>query len=1050
MFLPNDTTTEDVSASTPDFTWTISQADVASLAVEHELFPSTGIMQLYLRVSINDGSTSVPDVEVHAGSGVFVTVPSTSSTSLETGSGDVGTVEFIDRTATELVVRFNLTNDVGTFSLTVHVTDTNGSDHRYVGVVDGLAADTLQPWIYVDPGQGHPDVWNAGKRLLLNETADLQVIIENLGTGPLQLDSPADPLSDTFAVQDIAALVLEVPARDSVTWTVGVTAGSDGGEDSFAWQVGSNDSAHSPGTGHNADVELSASWGKLEVVFVLDASGSMSKTYEGETPSQGERTRWQELYNAVGAFSSVLQTIAVDANGQLSVVIYPDRTQSPIVAETIVVHVDRENITETIFADVIDQLVGGSSLPFSNLVQSGIGMTAITYALGQATGSTDATYGRFDSTPDAKTYNHRFVILMTDGLNNSGPKLEEYYDTGSSADWLVNKRINFRAIPYGPDEYATGDARAELATIAQDQTDETVGILGDLVDPADTSGQLLVADQLINKFKKALASSLNLQFDADPAVDIPGMSAFVHDAFVTPYDRYVSFSVGWTSAGQAAPSLRMVAAAATARILDIELIRPDGHVYTLEELWQLEHVRVATAANNIAITLTSEFLGNRQDPANLNMGAWKLKIINKTEAPRRIVYHVLVQSGLRLALNYESGRAWAGEDLDVEARLTLFGRPLTGASVKLAVQTPDHSAVNWLADQTMDGHAQAAWDALMQSDGDYTGVSAKQAALAAQGIRFDASASTNSIMMHDTNGDGVYRATIPNTAVQGSYGLYVEASGSTPTGVSYSRERATSVLLVPRPDPDYSIFGMDYSMLGGGQVQATVSYKPLDAAGNVILFDPAHSNRVVFHVDGATWTGPMTTKWDGVYTQTMTFAEGQRPNLDIAVDGRIVTLDFPVPSVPELAWACQAVVCLGREAKPGANRHTDPNAAEGNPYEGRHDFVSLGGGGILYVMPSRLCPHMRSITVVVEPDADLRAYKVEVLTAPRFHRCWVEVGRSPGVTQTFDMGELRRRHVFGIRVTDLSNRTRNPDLTPSSTPGVSIRGVGFEPGRRWW
>jgi hypothetical protein len=1055
MLLPNATTPQLVTPGAL-FTWTIAAAQVGSLVVPHEIFGGT-TRQLYLRISINDGSMQIPAVQVNAGGADTLILASGQFSVYNSASVDVGVAEFISRTATELLIRFSFSNDspgiaVGSFSLGIQVTDANSGagSFRYVGVAAGLAADTLRPWIHIEPNQGQPAQWNAGKRLLINETAELQVVIKNLGTGPLQMTAPADPLNGTFAVQNVASLVLEIPARGSTSWTVVVTAGASGGENSFSWQLASDDTEASPGSGHNADITLSASWGKLEVVFVLDASGSMAWDYEGNPPSSGESTRWDQLYNSVGAFFTELQNIAADGKGQCSVILYPDRTHSPVTAATTFLHVDRADITETFFADSVDTQLAGSTLPFSDPVEINGGGTAITNALGIGTGPTVATYGRFDSSNDAKTYNHRFVIVMTDGENNAEPPLTIYYDDVPGglvprSNWLVDKRINLIAIPYGPN----ATARAELAQIAIDQTDASAGVHGTLLDPADELGSFLGEIELTNAFKKALGTSLNLEFTADPVAQIPPMHVFVHEVLVTPYDRYVTFSVASRGFSSKLQGVAHGAVAGGPR-LEIELIRPDGQVFTLPELMQLSDVRVASAAANLAITLTAKFLGDRTDASNLNMGAWKLRIRNLSELQQQVVYHVSVQSALRLSLNYESGRAWAGENLDVEATLDLFGRSLTGASVVLEIVAPNDSSINWLAGQPMTGETLQIWKELMDSRGDYTGISAKHAALARQGILFAGSSSTNKIIMHDTNGDGVYRATVPNTALQGSYKLYVTAIGSTADGVQFRRERGAGVVLVPRPDPKYSIFALDFDMIDGGVMQATVRYKPLDAAGNVILFDPAFSQRVIFHVEGATWTGPMLTEWDGMYTQTMRFPAGDRPSLDVTVDGQSVVLDLPIPSISDLAWACQALLHKGHEAKPGANRHSNPNAAEGNPYKGRRDFVSLGGGGSLYIMPDRVCPHMRSITVVVEPDVDLRAYKVEVLTVPSLRRCWVEVGRSQGVTQTFDLGELRRRHIFGIRITDLSNRTRNPDLTPSATPGVSIRGVGFEPGRRRW
>lgn len=78
----------------------------------------------------------------------------------------------------------------------------------------------------------------------------------------------------------------------------------------------------------------------------------------------------------------------------------------------------------------------------------------------------------------------------------------------------------------------------------------------------------------------------------------------------------------------------------------------------------------------------------------------------------------------------------------------------------------------------------------------------------------------------------------------------------------------------------------------------------------------------------------------------------------------------------------------------------------------------------------------------MQPDEDMRPYLVEAL--PVVGRVnWVELGTSPGTTQSFGLGQAGLKAAQAIRITDKSGRTRDRGFKPISTPGVSICGIGF-------
>jgi hypothetical protein len=138
---------------------------------------------------------------------------------------------------------------------------------------------------------------------------------------------------------------------------------------------------------------------------------------------------------------------------------------------------------------------------------------------------------------------------------------------------------------------------------------------------------------------------------------------------------------------------------------------------------------------------------------------------------------------------------------------------------------------------------------------------------------------------------------------------------------------------------------------------------------------------------------------------------------------------------------------VGAEAAPGANQHTNPDACLGDfTKKATPGFVSLGAGGSLVVGFSGHYAvddgRGNGITVFIDPDQPLRAYSVDAHHGDDDDG-WFEIGQSPGVTQTFSL----RRHnrlptARAVRIRDRSGQIRNPDGTPSASPGVSVMAVG--------
>jgi hypothetical protein len=205
------------------------------------------------------------------------------------------------------------------------------------------------------------------------------------------------------------------------------------------------------------------------------------------------------------------------------------------------------------------------------------------------------------------------------------------------------------------------------------------------------------------------------------------------------------------------------------------------------------------------------------------------------------------------------------------------------------------------------------------------------------------------------------------------------------------------------------------------------------------------------------------------------------------VGGQPVVPKLPVPDFSKLDFVTRVVAYTqGREASSGANKHTEPIQALGDPSKKpASEFIALGGRGVVEFQTRTYPIHPLSVSVFVTLDTSLRPYAVQVLPGGAGAE-WIEVGRSKGVSQTFSLvptkivlpnpkdwyievegriaGErfdvkiplagklhppkdplqpLVKAGVAAIRIVDVSNIVTNPDGTPSASPGVSVAAIGF-------
>jgi len=992
--------------------------------------------KMYLRVAlVNNGAP--PTFKLKAGAGADVTLPALGAVAIfdqPAGGNYVG-----DAWATaqpngvyQIQLLFNTTPPPPVNGWTLTIVNNDAIAHKATFVVADSDAESQQPWIDA--------ALTMDFQALINETGPQTLRLFNYGTGAL--NSIAPQFSGPDAASFTAAPPMGASAPPSGAVDIPVTLQAVGAPKKLTatLTVGSNDATAKTTAGHNNSLALTATIGKLEIAFLLDASGSMALDPDGQSKFIGvdnKSTRWGKLRTAMQASLDLLKNMGAD-KGNFAVGVYPDITPYPadpkgayggpfpVVSPSAADFAPAKPINEANVAAAVAAIdqhfprVHGGATPIGAGIAHCIGSTSV------------APWGYFDSANF--DFNRRWLILMTDGNHNSGPPHpSDFLNNGAAGQGFVPKKIQVAALGYGN----TGAPVEPVNTALLQQ------IVGGAYAPNAANYHYAQADaspDITAKFLKPLLfAGLTLDSLADPSGVLTSAHPKIkHSVFVNEYDSKLSFIVAWS----AWHPERLIVRVRTPLGELIEMRGPD-YVVDVNPRYRM-------------LTFDRDFLTNKADPDNPRHGQWTLFVELNSKALDRpgerdrepYDFQIIADTGLKLKARLDRSEYRTGMPIKLSARLDLQGIALAGAAVQVAIAAPANSYLDWLAHTPSRLYGEIA-ERLRKSDPDIDAVGIKQIALIQEGLKFDPVTNTMTLPMLDPAGVGAYEAILPKAVTPGDYQFMITAAGALPDGSPYRRETALSVPVVAQADRAGSLLQIDYLQIVRSEramTQATLTFRPRDADGHCVFIDPATSSALEFEAHGADFVGKIVDHHDGGYSRVVVYPKSKSAVV-MALHNHIQATAKTVLIAPDLQHFADELVDFqeGHAAAPGANRHADPTAALGDCTRapgaafvalGAHGAITLGFSGRVIVGKGR-----DTVTVYVKSDDSPRAYAVEAMPA-RGGSDWVEIGRSPGVTRTF--GLTRRGHAFdakAVRIRDLSGVIRAADGSPSASPGISILGL---------
>lgn len=986
---------------------------------------------MFIRVAMTGGATA-PTLLVKAGTGTAVAVTTLATAVFRTPGTDgyVGDVQLLTAGEPANVYQIRIGFDQNTAEAwQIGIQNNDAVSRDFTWVVADSAADTAQPWIDVTPAA-------LSCQALAGETVSQSVQVSNKGTGTLIITSvnPALPTGFTVATP-LPLAVAPSQARSLALMFAGPAPPPPGG-----LTTGSADLVATPpdttagtGTGHNQRISITATTQLLEVVLLLDDSGSMSWDPLGNPQPAGAPTsRWSELASAASQFLDLLAHFGQD-RGRFGIARFPPG--DPFRPPTF------DIVPMTSIPGVAGMGKPGGPESLVTAIQPW-GSTPLGDGLDRVLAAATSYFGT-DS--GSVSTGRRWLILMSDGAHNAGTHnplefIAPPVGTAPVGAALAEKNVDLFAVAYGIDGH-TNVNHVLLKQLASGSLN------GGQIRSVDQDGT--TASALAAALRDAIKSGLTpASAPLDPnGVFVAGQGEARHEVLLTRHDTRAAFVLSWNTPD---PDR-----------LRLEILTPGHELITPENAGRgsFTHVTFRGGDRSQMYLIDPDFL-REPGPAEAaarprpRHGAWTLVItgpggVMPGEDPpgydrsrpelENYGYDVIVDSALRLEVGQDRATYFAGDPVTVSARLTADGRPVTGAAVSLSATAPAQAAANWLASLDVPADALRRAGELL-ADQDSTPLLVKQLGARLAGLVFDGGQRQVTLPMTDPDGTGTYRATLAATQVPGHYGFYVTAAGATGDAAGFRREGKQETFVLVRPDRDHT--HVDIEQIEPDMVRVTVF--PRDRFGNVLLVEPGTAGGFGLVAPGAT-VGGLVSGLDGTYTSTVSFDPGETTAIGVQFGGREVIALKRIFPAPALLYPDQ-VISFRPGAIQAANQHADPQAALGSVAgQPAGTFTSLGAGGELVVGFDR---HVilasddgdDEITVFVQPDADLRAYRVEAHSMALGR--WMPLGESTGVTQSFGLHHARLRYTVALRITDMSGRTRDAALRPLTTPGVSVRGIG--------
>jgi hypothetical protein len=558
------------------------------------------------------------------------------------------------------------------------------------------------------------------------------------------------------------------------------------------------------------------------VVLAFDVSGSMGWAHDGTPGVPPDEQRLSFAKEAASAFLTVFN----DHGGGVAdfgIVGFPNHPQSGCNAGVVAAMTLADDASTTAaITGTIPGLTAQGSTPLLAGLATGLGLFSDQI--------------------------QRAVVVLSDGYHNC-PSSVTVSDPAVLA--VINDAVaasaSVHTIGFGRPTDIDHPLLEALAS-------ETGGSFQDVTSPAFDPAAWDPATALAKAYTEILADSLGLETGLDPlAVLVPG-KPLADTVAINEHDTKVSVVVTWRTlrtghvqvALRASDGTSVPASGAGVR-------RRDGDTYTV---WTLDRAFLSA-------------------PGKVGADRWQLELwLPKAERPEPVHYTVLMESDLKLALDFEPRRLATGEQPRLTARLLAGGRPLPGAEVNVRVARPDASFGTWLAERKADVPVTGG-GSIPGGRADNLSPLARKLRLLVdkQGMRLP-SLETSALKLLDdgTQGDarardGAYTAIAERLRFDGRHVWHVVAEGRTAGGTPFRREARVERWIRALASAKNTAISVQRRSVDANRAELVVHIVPRDLFGNHL--GPNLGGFIRVRPSWGRPLGEVVDNLDGSYEQTV-------------------------------------------------------------------------------------------------------------------------------------------------------------------------------------
>ena len=440
----------------------------------------------------------------------------------------------------------------------------------------------------------------------------------------------------------------------------------------------------------------------------------------------------------------------------------------------------------------------------------------------------------------ATPYTNRAIVMLTDGKENQDPRLKEpSYTILNGLNTDVKGAIALYPLWFGTLSHWGKDLLDDIITHVDN---------GKVVDQPDDDLKLAEAYLMI----RGILTSDDI-YDIYRGISGDGYEGEIYVDNVT---KELIITAAWSSFN---------------RELDVMVLPPGA------SSWLPASSLPATILNGQIYTIY-----RFQNPAQ---GQWKYKL-SKTRGSEPYVLAALAdQVEILLQSSLEDASIAAGEPLQIKAKLSRGGKPVSGATIQASIAVPERSLGTILNDYRDQFKTPSSLDPSSETTR-ASGVLKELKGFIGSDQIF--SYKPNTITLTDQGGNGIYTGSFTDTKIAGTYRVSITAKNTGNTqGQKFLREHHhAAVVSMGKLDAKRSVIDIAFQDWVGDQGDAIwrVNIIPVDIYGNYV--DPGYESKINVEASTGQWLRELADNNDGSYTRFLQLGAKESAQISVSAFGQ--------------------------------------------------------------------------------------------------------------------------------------------------------------------